>query len=217
MKKVIPLVALVALLCVTSGPQSAHAQGPPVTDAGTIMLSQPATSADHIAFTYAGDLWVALHDGSDIRRLTTHVGQEANPRFSPDGRTLAFSGQYDGNIDVFVVPVQGGVPERLTWHPGSDIVQGFTVDGQAVLFTSSRSTYTGRHRQLFTVSLAGGHPDQLLIPHAFKATYSPLNASVRPSGENRGFVSSPTWVVRRRISLPSWRATHRSPAYVNAM
>jgi tricorn protease len=173
MKKVNLLVAVIALLGVTPGPHDLHAQGPPVTDAGTIMLSQPATSAAHIAFTYAGDLWVARHDGSDVRRLTTHPGVETNPRFSPDGRTLAFSGEYDGNTDVFVVPVQGGVPERLTWHPGADIVQGFTVDGQGVLFTSSRSTYTGRHRQLFTVSLAGGHPDQLPIPHAFKATYSP--------------------------------------------
>jgi tricorn protease len=139
----------------------------------TLMLAQPAVSADHVAFTYAGDLWIARHDGSGVRQVTTHKGVESSPRFSPDGRTLAFSAQYDGNTDVYVVPVEGGVPRRLTWHPGSDIVQDFTVDGSAVLFTSARAVYTGRHRQLFTVTLDGKFPEQLPVPTAFKATYSP--------------------------------------------
>ena len=153
--------------------EEARAQGAAPNGDLTLMLSAPAVSETHIAFTYAGDLWIANHDGTDVLRLTTHEGLETNPRFSPNGRLLAFSGQYDGNTDVYVVPVEGGVPRRLTWHPGSDIVQGFTVDGTAVLFTSARSAHTRRHRQLHTVSLDGGHPDQLPIPHAFKATYSP--------------------------------------------
>ena len=80
-----------------------------------------------------------------------------------------------------MVPVEGGVPQRLTWHPGSDIVQDFTVDGSAVLFTSARAVYSGRHRQLFTVTLDGKFPEQLPIPTAFKATYSP-DGSKRSGG-----------------------------------
>ncbi len=144
----------------------------------TLMLADPATSAERVAFTYAGDLWTARHDGTDVVRLTTHPGQEANPRFSPDGAWVAFSGQYDGNTDVFVVPARGGVPQRLTWHPASDWVQSFTTDGSRVLFASGRNAYTGRHEQFFTVSTAGGHPDQLPIPHGFRAAYSPDGSKI---------------------------------------
>ena len=139
----------------------------------TRLLSQPAVSLDHIAFLYAGDLWVANRDGSGVRRLTTHVGTESNPRFSPDGRWITFSGQYDGNTDVFLVPVEGGAPNRLTWHPGADVVQGFSPDGSEVLFASPRNVHTSRFRQLFTVSVGGGMPEQLPLPNAWKATYSP--------------------------------------------
>jgi tricorn protease len=139
----------------------------------TRLLSQPAVSATHVAFTYAGDLWISNRDGSGVRRLTTHPGNETNPRFSPDGRWIAFSGQYDGNTDVFLVPVPGGPPKRLTWHPSPDVVQDFAPDGSAVLFFSQRNSFTGRYAQLYTVSVDGGHPEQLPIPNAFKAGYSP--------------------------------------------
>ena len=92
-----------------------------VTD--TLLLSQPATDGTQVAFIYAGDLWSARLDGSDVRRLTTDDGVESNPAFSPDGSLFAFSAQYDGNTDVFVVPARGGVPKRLTYHPGADSVQ----------------------------------------------------------------------------------------------
>src|SRR4029078_3412732 len=112
-------------------------------------LSQPAVSATHVAFVYAGDLWSATLAGGDIRRLTTSQGDITNPAFSPDGRTLALSADYDGNIDVYVVPVDGGAPTRLTWHPGPDLVQGFVPDGRSVLFTSPRSVFTSRFTRLF--------------------------------------------------------------------
>ncbi len=137
------------------------------------MVSDPAISGQHIAFQYDGDLWVANRDGSAARRLTTHAGIESNPRFSPDGRWLAFTGEYDGNTDVFVVPVAGGSPTRLTWHPGADVVQGWTPDGRAVLFRSARSVHTTRHTQLFTVAVEGGQPEAIPVPHAAKATFSP--------------------------------------------
>jgi tricorn protease len=139
----------------------------------TKLLSQPAISKTHIAFVYAGDLWVANLDGKDVRRLTTDPGIESNPAFSPDGSLIAFNAQYEGNTDVYVVPVAGGVPTRLTWHPGPDIVQGLTPDGSAVLFTSPRANFSGRYTQLFTVAVKGGVETPVEIPNASRATYSP--------------------------------------------
>jgi tricorn protease len=139
----------------------------------TRLLGQPAISADHIAFIYAEDLWIANADGTQPMRLTVDEGIESNPFFSPDGKFIAFSAQYDGNTDVFVVSTEGGVPKRLTWHPDQDLVRGFTPDGKSVLFASQRAVFTNRYLQLFTVPITGGFPIQLEIPNAFHASYSP--------------------------------------------
>ncbi|HEX6097988.1 MAG TPA: PDZ domain-containing protein [Thermoanaerobaculia bacterium] len=151
----------------------------------TRLLTQPAVSADRIAFAYANDLWVANLDGSGVRRLTSHPGVEGNPRFSPDGKRIAFSGEYDGNTDIYIVASEGGVPQRLTWHPGEDLPQGFTPDGSAVVFTSPREVYTNRYRQLFTVPIGGGAVSKLPIPNASKATYAPDGAHIvyQPLGD----------------------------------
>lgn len=139
----------------------------------TRMMHQPAISSAHIAFIYANDLWVANTDGSNVRRLTSDAGVESNPFFSSDGKTIAFSAGYDGNTDVFIIPVEGGIPQRLTWHPSSDYVRGFTPDGKSVLFASSREDFSNRYTQLFTVDLTSGFPSKLVIPNGFQATYSP--------------------------------------------
>ncbi len=144
----------------------------------TRLLTQPAVSAERIAFAYANDLWVANLDGSGVRRLTSHPGVEMFPRFSPDGKWIAFSGEYDGNLDVFVVATEGGVPARLTWHPGEDVALGFTPDGASILFSSQREVYTNRYRQLFTVPVGGGVVSKLPIPNAYEAAYSPDGAFI---------------------------------------
>ncbi len=144
----------------------------------TRMLSQPAISARHIAFIYAEDLWIANPDGSQPRRLTVDEGIESDPFISPDGTIIAFSAQYDGNTDVYTIPVEGGIPTRLTWHPGADLVRGFTPDGKSVLFVSQRSVFSGRYYQLFTVRLTGGFPEKLEIPNAWSASYSPDGSSM---------------------------------------
>lgn len=164
-------LSVAALLCATAPLSPAlRAWIDPVD---TRLLTQPAISAGHVAFIYAGDLFVADVDGRNVRRLTTDDGAESNPVFSPDGAAIAFSAQYDGNTDVYTVPVTGGGPVRLTWHPGADIVQSFTPDGKAILFTSQRATFTARYSQLFTVPAGGGMEVQLPIPNAARATYSP--------------------------------------------
>src|SRR5262245_13607405 len=86
-------------------------------EATPLLLRNPTLSRTSIVFSYAGDLWSVPRDGGEARRLTAGPGSEAVPRFSPDGSQIAFTGEYDGNIDVFTIPAEGGVPRRLTWHP----------------------------------------------------------------------------------------------------
>ena len=113
-------------LCVAStGGARLSAQGE-----ATRMLRSPTVSATHVAFVYANNIWVVERAGGNARRLTSFQGQTTNPKFSPDGATIAFSGDYGGNVDVYVVPAEGGEPTRLTWHPGADTVQGWTPDGK---------------------------------------------------------------------------------------
>src|SRR5262249_40396545 len=139
----------------------------------TKLLTSPAVSAKHIAFVYADDLYVADLDGKNVRRLTSDTGVETLPVFSPDGKTIAFTAEYEGNLDVYTIPVDGGPPKRLPWPPGPDMARGFTPDGKAVLFASPRNVFSNRYTQLFTVPLTGGMPTQLPIPHATDASYSP--------------------------------------------
>ena len=164
-------LALLLLLCSALASAASLPAGPDIRD--TRLLSEPAVSADRIAFIYANDLWTCALDGSNVRRLTSDVGVESSPVFSPDGRWIAFSAQYEGNTDVYVVASEGGVPRRLTWHPGPDVANGFTADSRSVLLTSPRNVHTARYTQLFTVPVEGGAEQPLPIPHADRAVYSP--------------------------------------------
>ncbi len=139
---------------------------------GPLLLRKPALSKTHIVFSYAGDLWSVPREGGEAKRLTTGAGDETDPVFSPDGSMVAFTGEYDGNQDVFVIPAAGGVPKRLTWHPSNDVPVGWTPDGKRILFVSSRATEADGAK-LFTVSVDGGYPDQLPLPIALEASYSP--------------------------------------------
>jgi tricorn protease len=217
------LAALLATLLLVSG---ARAE-PDVHD--TRMLSQAAVSGKHIAFVYGDDLWIANHDGSSVRRLTSDIGLESNPVFSPDGQTIAFSAQYDGNTDVFTVSVEGGAPKRLTWHPGVDIVRGFTPDGKAVVFSSARHVFTGRYSQLFTVPLEGGMPTQLPMPNGVQASFSPGGQRIAytpiadRSGQwkhYRGGTHSRIWIFAKgdnsieQIPQPEGRCNDLDPNWV---
>jgi tricorn protease len=144
----------------------------PAADDPPKILQRPAISEKHVAFVHAGDLWLVDRAGGDARRLTAGVGLESHPVFSPDGSKVAFAGEYDGNLDVYVAPTAGGEPARLTHHPDPDLPVGFTPDGNSVLFRSTRSSY-GRFTRLFTVPLKGGHPAELPLPMAEEGSYSP--------------------------------------------
>lgn len=139
----------------------------------TLLLQRPTVSADHVAFVYANDLWVAPISGGEARRLTTHEGAENAPLFSPDGKWIAFSGQYDGNQDIYLLPVEGGDPKRLTYHPEGEAVRGWTNDGSAILFASSRDNAPIGLPRLWTVGLDGSMPERLPMPAGNRGSYSP--------------------------------------------
>ncbi|MEI6613607.1 MAG: hypothetical protein WCL37_01800 [Chrysiogenales bacterium] len=136
------------------------------------LLRNPDISGTQIVFTYGGDLWVVPRTGGEAQRLTSFPGLESDPHFSPDGNLVAFSAEYDGNIDVYIVSAAGGEPRRLTWHPGEDSARGWTPDGLRVLFASGRSSAPISYPKFWTVALTGGMPQPLPIPRAFKGSYS---------------------------------------------
>ncbi|MEO8592278.1 MAG: protease, partial [Candidatus Solibacter sp.] len=136
------------------------------------LLQKPSMTKTEIVFSYAGDLWHVSREGGAASRLTSGPGFESDAVFSPDGKTLAFSGEYDGNVDVFTVPATGGVPKRLTFHPDADRVAGWTPDGKNVLFRSNRLSQS-RYTQLFTVPVEGGLPQAMPFPMACMGSYSP--------------------------------------------
>lgn len=141
-----------------------------------LLAQNPTLNRTHIVFAYAGDLWSVPREGGDARRITAGAGVEDNPVFSPDGSMISFTGQYDGNTDVFVMPATGGVPQRLTWHPEDDVVLGWTPDGKRVLFGSYRNSYVPyqrRFKEIFTVDLDGHLPQRIDLPMGFEAAYSP--------------------------------------------
>ena len=137
-----------------------------------LLLQKPTLSRTHIAFVYAGDLWTVPRDGGAAQRLTSGAGVETNPVYSPDGSTIAFTGEYDGNVDVYTVPAAGGVPKRLTWHPAPDTVLAWTPDGKKILFASNRDSYAPV-QQLYTMDVNGSFPERLPLPWGWEAAYSP--------------------------------------------
>ncbi len=139
----------------------------------TLLLKQPTVSADYVAFLYAGDLWSADRNGRNPSRLTAYPGEKSTPMAAPDGQWIAFSGNYDGNVCVYIVSPDGGSPTRLTYHPGADRMRGWTPDGQRVLFASARSSPTARYNRLYTVPITGGFPEPLPLPMADRGAYSP--------------------------------------------
>jgi tricorn protease len=137
------------------------------------LLRHPDVSSTHIAFVYAGDIWIVGKAGGTALRLSSPGGEESFPRFSPDGASIAYSANYHGNVDAYVVPTMGGLPTRLTHHPIEDQVVDWTPDGDAVLFASARSSGRQRFDQLWQVSAEGGMPERLPLAYAEFASFSP--------------------------------------------
>jgi tricorn protease len=177
----LPVFALVSLLA--SLPSQTALAAPKLH-----IFQRPALSRELIAFAYAGDLWTVPRSGGRATRLTIGVGIETAPIFSPDGRTIAFTGEYDGNTDVFTIPATGGVPHRVTYHPAADFAIGWTHDGKQILFRSNRES-TSRYTQLYTVPADGGIATPLPLPMAYQGQFSPDGKQIAysPLGPAFGF------------------------------
>jgi tricorn protease len=141
-------------------------------DAKPHLFQSPALKGDLIAFGYAGDLWTVPRSGGRAVRLTNGVGLESMPIFSPDGSTIAFTGEYDGNTDVFTISAAGGIPHRVTYHPAPDTAVAWTPDGKRILFRSTRAA-ASRYTQIFSVPAEGGEAVRLPLPMAYQGQMSP--------------------------------------------
>lgn len=191
----------------------------------------PAAAPDGVVFVADDDLWRVGPEGGTAVRLTSADGHESNPFVSSDGRWIAYTSTWEGNLDVWVMPAHGGEARRLTWHPGRDEARGFTPDGAAVLYSSDEGAYTGRHRRLYTVPVGGGVPTLLPVPHGFDAALSPDGSllAYTPQREAftqwkgyRGGTQSRIWLLRLadlsvvEVPKPPGGSNDTNPLWVGA-
>jgi tricorn protease len=168
----------------------------------TKLLRFPSIHQNQIVFTYAGDLYTTTDKGGIARRLTSHPGFEMFAKFSPDGKTIAFTGQYDGNTEVFTIPAEGGIPKRITFTATlsrddvgdrmgpNNIVMGWTPDGKFIIYRSRKQTFNDFKGQIFKVSVNGGLSEQLPFSVAGSNSFSPDDKKL---AFNRVFREFRTW------------------------
>ncbi len=194
----VPFVLVLAILTLAVVSGSFAQENPP------LLLRHPTLSATQIVFVYGDSLWSVPREGGVAQRLTAEDGAASRPAFSPDGGEIAFTGTYDGNADVYVIPATGGTPRRLTYHPAPDYVIGWTRDGKQILFSSTR-TSASRYSELFTVSREGGFPTKLPFPIGAEGSYSPdgselayvpLDHAFEIWKRYRGGRTSPIWIAQ---------------------
>ena len=137
------------------------------------MFRYPDVSATHICFVYAGDIWVVAKQGGTAHRLSSPQGEEMFPRFSPDGSKIAFSANYDGNTDIYLVPFMGGEVNRLTHHGMSDLILDWYPDGKGLLYASSMASGRQRYNQFYRLAPNGGLPEKLPVPYGEFGAVSP--------------------------------------------
>lgn len=163
----------------------------------TKLLRFPDIRGDRVVFTYGGDLWTAPAAGGTATHLTTHPGVEVFGKFSPDGKWVAFTGQYDGDEQVYVVPTSGGEPRQLTFYPAKgplpprwgwdNQVFGWTKDSKRIIFRSLRDSWTLPIARLYSVSIDGGPATAFAMPAAGSGDLSPNNDEIVYSPQSRDF------------------------------
>jgi tricorn protease len=170
------IVRRAALLCaLITIPATVYAQ--------TKLLRFPDIQGDRVAFTYAGDIWSAPASGGTASRLTAHPGVEVFAKFSPDGKWIAFTGQYDGDEQVYIIPSTGGVPRQLTFYPArgplaprwgwDNQVYGWSRDGRRIIFRSLRDSWSLPIAKLYSVSVDGVQVKLCPCPQPVPGTLAP--------------------------------------------
>ena len=190
------------------------------------LMRSPDINGDKIVFVYGGDLWTVGSNGGNAVRLTSFAGTESQPKFSPDGKWIAFSGDYDGNTDVYIIPSTGGEPKRLTWHPGADVVDGWTSDGKSIIFYSRRDSFS-RYAQIYTISVNGSFPELLPFPMGTFASfsadgkhiaYTPLVNAFTTWRRYRGGLTNYIWIYNKSDNsvkkIPHPNCTDTYPVWI---
>ena len=143
------------------------------------LARHPDYHGGKVVFSYLGDIWMANEDGSNVHRLTDNLAREVYPRFSPDGRSIAFSSNRYGNNDVYVIASTGGTPKRLTYHTGADDVVGWTRDSEQVIFRASRGDGAFPSvATLYQIAAKGGQEQSLNLDWGYWGSYSPDGKSL---------------------------------------
>ena len=163
----------------------------------TLLLRSPSISETHLTFVYGGDVWVADKNGANPRRVTTNPGVESNPIFSPDGKQIAFSGNYDGNNDVYTIPVYGGEPKRVTFHPAGDVVRGW-LNNNEVYFSTTREFQYSLGSRLYKSSTTSAVDLPLMMPEAYQGS---------PSADGRywAYIKNSDPTERDRVAFKRYR------------
>jgi tricorn protease len=205
----VPVILLLGFLALVMS-QGSPGAAEPDEATSTRLLRFPTLSRDAIAFAYAGDIWSVSRAGGMARQITSDPGIEMFPRYSPDGSMIAFTGQYDGNRDVYVVSAWGGEPRRLTFWTDTgqpseragpnNMVIGWTPDGKRILFRSRHQAWEDRAGRLYTIGLDGGLPEPLPMPEGGLAAYSPDGRRIV---YNRIWLNFRTWKRYRGGMTPN--------------
>src|SRR5579871_382988 len=171
-----------------------------------LLFHSPTVSRTQVVFSFAGHLWSVGRGGGEAKRLMTSMDFETDPRFSPDGSQIAFTGIYGGNRDVYVMPAAGGVPRRLTYHPANESMVGWSPDGKWILFGSTRYRETPAPR-LFTIPVKGGVVDALPLPIAQMGSYS-------PDGKRLAYVPMQQWGTAQPMGWKRYRGGQAFPIWL---
>ncbi|HWL94201.1 MAG TPA: S41 family peptidase [Phycisphaerae bacterium] len=189
------------------------------------MLRYPDVSEKHIVFVYANDLWIVPREGGAAAPLASPPGQEVLPKFSADGKTIAFVGNYEGNRDLYTIDVDGGISRRVTHHPASEQLCDWAPDGRLIFMTNGFAGLP-RQQQLFTVAAAGGLPEQMPVPYGANGAisaegewlaYTPHAIDFRTWKRYRGGMQTDVWLFNLKTSeskqMTDWEGLDSLPMW----